>query len=53
MLLILVSGSFTNSPFKLDMTGTWFFGEPSGAAGTPSETRLLLSIVLMYGGCCS
>jgi hypothetical protein len=50
MLLILVSGSFTNSPFKLDMTGTWFFGEPSGAAGTPSETRLLLSIVLMYGG---
>jgi len=50
MILILVSGSFTNSPFKLDMTNTWFFGEPSGAAGTPSETRLLLSIVLMYGG---
>ena len=21
--------SFTNSPFKLDMTGTWFFGEPA------------------------
>jgi hypothetical protein len=51
MVLILLGGSFTNSPFKLDMATTWFFGEPSaGAVGTPSETKLLLSIVLMYGG---
>lgn len=51
MLLILAGGSFTNSPFKLDMTNTWFFGEPSAnPVGVPSETRLLLSIVLMYGG---
>ena len=51
MVLILLGGSFTNSPFKLDMAKTWFFAEPSvGAVGTPSETKLLLSIVLMYGG---
>jgi alpha-1,6-mannosyltransferase len=51
MVLILMGGSFTNSPFKLNMADTWFFGEPSSSPqGTPSETRLLLSIVLMYGG---
>lgn len=51
MVLILAAGSFTNSPFKLDMASTWFFGEPSSSAvGVASETRLLLSIVLMYGG---
>ena len=49
--LILAGGSFTNSPFKLDMTGTWLFGEPSAnAAGTPSETKFLVAIVLVYGG---
>ncbi len=51
MSLILAGGSFTNSPFKLDMTGTWLFGEPSPAqTGTPSETKFLLAIVLTYGG---
>lgn len=51
MVLILLGGSFTNSPFKLDLSHTWFFGEPSvGAVGTPSLTRLILAIVLMYGG---
>ena len=51
MVLLLAGVSFTNSPFKLDMTKTWFFGEPSsGASGTPSETKFLLSIVLVYGG---
>jgi hypothetical protein len=51
MVLILLGGSFTNSPFKLDLAHTWFFGEPSsGAVGTPSLTRLILAIVLMYGG---
>ena len=48
MVLILTGGTFTNSPFKLDMAGTWFFGEPStSATGTPSETKLLVSIVLV------
>ena len=51
MTMILAGGSFTSSPFKLDMTNTWFFGEPSqGAVGTPSETRIMFSIVLVYGG---
>ena len=51
MSLILAGASFTNSPFKYDLTSTWFFGEPaSNPAGTSSETKFLLSIVLVYGG---
>lgn len=48
---IVAGASFTNSPFKLDMTNTWFFGEPAvGAGSMGSQTKLLLSIVLVYGG---
>ena len=51
MVLILSGSSFTNSPFKFNYPGTWFFGEPSStAAGVTSETKYLLSIVLVYGG---
>jgi alpha-1,6-mannosyltransferase len=51
LVMVLAGCSFTNSPFKLDMTSTWFFGEPVGGfAGTPSETKYLLSVVLVYGG---
>ena len=51
MTLILSGCSFTNSPFKLNMTSTWFFGEPSASVvGTPSQTKYILSIVLVYGG---
>jgi len=51
MMLILGGSSFTNSPFKFNLTGTWFFGEPAaGAVGTPSVTREVFAIVLMYGG---
>ncbi len=51
LCMILVGGSFTNSPFKFNMTDTWFFGEPAAnPVGVPSETKLLLSIVLVYGG---
>ena len=51
MVLILAGGSFTNSPFKLNLANTWFFGEPSAnPVGTPSETKFLLAIVLVYGG---
>ncbi len=51
MCLILAGGSFTNSPFKFDMLNTWFFGEPSSyPAGPSSETKFLLSIMLVYGG---
>jgi alpha-1,6-mannosyltransferase len=51
LVMVLAGGSFTNSPFKLNLTSTWFFGEPVGGfTGTPSETKYLLSIVLVYGG---
>lgn len=51
MVLILAGCSFTNSPFKFNMTGTWFFGEPTPSyVGVPSQTKYLLSIVLVYGG---
>lgn len=48
---ILAGASFTNSPFKLNMVNTWFFGEPSATqAGTPSVTKYIVSVVLVYGG---
>ncbi len=51
MVLVVSGCSFTNSPFKLDLTSTWFFGEPSASAvGTASQTKYILSIVLVYGG---
>jgi hypothetical protein len=51
MLLILAGSSFTNSPFKYNFVNTWFFGEPSSTlSATPSQTKLILSIVFVYGG---
>jgi hypothetical protein len=48
---ILAGSSFTNSPFKFNLTGTWYFGEPAAnAVGAPSETKYILSVVLVYGG---
>ncbi|MGC2167867.1 MAG: polyprenol phosphomannose-dependent alpha 1,6 mannosyltransferase MptB [Acidimicrobiales bacterium] len=48
---ILAGSSFTNSPFKFNQTSTWFFGEPAAnAGGVPSETKYILSVVLVYGG---
>ncbi|HVA71403.1 MAG TPA: polyprenol phosphomannose-dependent alpha 1,6 mannosyltransferase MptB [Acidimicrobiales bacterium] len=48
---ILAGASFTNSPFKLNQVNTWFFGEPSASqVGTPSVTKFILSVVLVYGG---
>jgi len=51
MVMILAGGSFTNSPFKYNYPATWFFGEPaSNSVGVTSETKFLLSIVLVYAG---
>src|ERR1700722_7595919 len=51
MVAIVAGSSFTNSPFKYNLTGTWFFGEPAAnATGTPSLTKYILSVVLVYGG---
>jgi hypothetical protein len=50
-IMILVGGSFSNTPFKLNMAHTWFFGEPLSAPNAPSsQTELLLAIVFTYGG---
>jgi hypothetical protein len=50
-VMILAGCSFTNSPFKLNMDTTWFFGEPvQTPSATPSETKLLFAIVLTYAG---
>ncbi|MBW4077446.1 MAG: polyprenol phosphomannose-dependent alpha 1,6 mannosyltransferase MptB [Acidobacteria bacterium] len=52
MALILAGGSFTNSPFKFNYPKTWFFGEPiiPLPIANTSETKFLLSIILVYGG---
>ncbi len=51
MVLIVLGCSFTNSPFKLNMYNTWFYGEPTlSPAGTSSETKYIVSVVLVYGG---
>jgi alpha-1,6-mannosyltransferase len=51
MVAIVAGSSFTNSPFKYNLTDTWFFGEPAAnASGTPSLTKYILSVVLVYGG---
>jgi hypothetical protein len=51
MTSILIGGSLTDSPFKLAMPNTWFFGSPSAQfTVTPSATSYIVSIILMYGG---
>jgi alpha-1,6-mannosyltransferase len=41
--------SFDSSPFKLEMPGTWFFGEPT-QQGVTSTAFLLFGLVAVYGG---
>ena len=53
LIAIAVGGSFSNSPFKLNMAGTWPFGVPtSNTALTDheNETVLMLGLLLVYGG---
>jgi hypothetical protein len=53
LVAIAVGGSFSNSPFKLDQPGTWFFGVPSTAPSPTdkgNETLLMLGLLLVYGG---
>jgi alpha-1,6-mannosyltransferase len=50
---ILGASSFSNSPFKLNLAHTWFFGVPTELGlppSPPNETTMLFSIVLGYGG---
>jgi alpha-1,6-mannosyltransferase len=48
VLSVCVGASLPSSPFKLEITGTWFFGEP--AANTTSTALLLPGMVAVYGG---
>jgi alpha-1,6-mannosyltransferase len=49
ILSICVGASLPGSPFKTDVPGTWFFGDPS--ANNPGQTFLLLpGVVAVYGG---
>jgi hypothetical protein len=49
--LIVAGGSFPDSPFKLDLAGIWFFGEPRHLVTTGvNETMLIVSVVLGYAG---
>ncbi len=43
---ICVGASLPSSPFKLEMGGTWFFGE----ATWPSTSLMLPGVVAVYGG---
>ena len=48
LVSIVVGASLTSSPFKLEMSGTWFFGEPAGTGPTQSFT--MFGLVAVYGG---
>ena len=45
---VAVGASLPSSPFKLEMAGTWFFGEPP--ANGSSERLMLFGLVAVYGG---
>jgi hypothetical protein len=53
LVAIATGGSLSNSPFKLEMPGTWLFGVPTSntAATDPgNQTLLMLGLLLVYGG---
>ena len=49
LVSIAVGVSLDSSPFKLEMPGTWFFGEPA-QQGVTSTAFLLFGLVAVYGG---
>jgi alpha-1,6-mannosyltransferase len=49
ILSVCVGASLKGSPFKTELAGTWFFGDPS--VNNPADTFLLLpGVVTVYGG---
>jgi alpha-1,6-mannosyltransferase len=48
LVSVAVGASLPSSPFKLEMSGTWFFGEP--AANGSSTSFMLFGLVAVYGG---
>jgi hypothetical protein len=49
LVAVVVGASLPSSPFKLEMPGTWYFGEPA-EAGVASTSFLLFGLVAVYGG---
>ncbi len=53
LVSIAIGGSFSNSPFKLEIPGTWFFGVPlsnTSATDHGNQPLLMLGLLLVYGG---
>jgi alpha-1,6-mannosyltransferase len=48
MLGVSIGASLPSSPFKLEMPGVWFFGEPQTT--TPSRWGFYFSLAAVYGG---
>ncbi len=48
VLAVAIGASMPSSPFKLEMPGVWFFGEPSTA--TPSRWGVYFSLAAVDGG---
>jgi alpha-1,6-mannosyltransferase len=48
VLAVAIGASMPSSPFKLEMPGVWFFGEPSTAS--PSRWGVYFSLAAVYGG---
>jgi len=48
MMAIAVGASLPSSPFKLEMPGVWFFGEPS--TGAASQWGVYFTLAAVYGG---
>jgi len=45
-----IGGGLPDSPFKYELRGTWFFGEPQVAGHHYGTAMLLSTLVLVYGG---
>ena len=50
MTLIAIGGSFYDSPFKLNMMHTWFFGQPSSTSQAATPLTLMFSVAFTFGG---
>jgi hypothetical protein len=48
MVCIAIGASMPSSPFKLELPGVWFFGEPSTAQG--SQWGVYFTLAAVYGG---
>jgi hypothetical protein len=48
LVAVAVGASLPSSPFKLEMAGTWFFGEPP--VNGSSTSFMLFGLVAVYGG---